>query len=194
METFDTILNRRSIRSFNETHVSDEVVRHCLEAARWAPSGGNTQPWSYIVIRDREKMVRFDPYHHQPWVEKAPVCLVCCLDPTTKRKKYDESIENLFISYLDLGASIQNLILAAHDAGLGTVWVAAFSPKKVRELCAVPDHISIVSLVCLGYYDHEATTTFVDRDFSNRAARSRRPLASFCFNEQFGTPLQRQEP
>lgn len=194
MDTFESIRNRRSIRAFNDRHIPDELISRCLEAARWAPSGGNTQPWSFVVTRDREKMVRFDPYHHQPWVEKAPVCIVCCVDPSTKRKKYDESMENLFISYLDLGAAIQNFLLAAWEVGLGTVWVAAFSPKKVRELCQIPDQIIIASLICVGYFDEQAEQTYKERQLRNQDRRPRHELEKFCYDEMYGVPRGNGQP
>lgn len=194
METFEAITTRKSIRIFNELPVSNTVLRKCLEAARRAPSGGNTQPWRFIVVRDREKISRFDPYHNQSWVEKAPVVIVCCMDPTVKWSKYDESMENYFIGYLDMGAAIQNLILTVHDEGLGAVWVAAFSPRKVRELCVIPSYLQIVSLVSIGHYNQNGSTVFRERKLTNIERRNRKPIIDLCFLETFGSPLFDENP
>lgn len=194
METFDAITSRKSVRTFNSQPVHDNVLRKCLEAARWAPSGGNTQPWRFIVVRDREKKNHFDPYHRQPWVEKAPVIIICCLDPTTKWKKYDESMDNYYIGFLDMGAAIQNFLLTAHDEGLGAVWVAAYSPRKVRELCCIPDQMMIVSLICLGYYDDEGNTLFREQTISNKDRRPRKAIIDISFSEIYGNILFDEEP
>lgn len=190
MDTYTALTSRCSIRKFNGSPVSDEVVIRCLEAARWAPSGGNTQPWRFIVVRDGKTISQFDPYHHQPWVNMAPVVIVCCSDITAKSKKYDESMDNYFVSFLDMGASIQNILLAAHDSGLGAVWIAAFSPRKVRELCHIPETLQIVSLVCLGHFDDDDAVSFRETTLRNRDRRGRKPLQSFCFGELYGAPLQ----
>ncbi|MFC1850542.1 nitroreductase family protein [candidate division CSSED10-310 bacterium] len=194
MDIFEAITSRRSIRIFLKRPVPDEILRKCLEAARWAPSGGNTQPWRFIVVRNKEKINRFDPYQNQPWVESAPVVVVCCVDPSTKWTTYDESINNLFIGFLDLGAAIQNFLLTVHAAGLGAVWVASFSPRKVRELCAIPPHLFVVSLICMGYYDESAALGFRERTISNKDHRTRKPVMEFCFYETFGNTMFDEDP
>ena len=90
METLEAIHTRKSVRKFLDKKISDDVIRKILEAAIRAPSAGNRQPWRFLVVTDRDKIKKFDPYDHQPWVENAPAVIVACANPHDTWEKYDE--------------------------------------------------------------------------------------------------------
>ena len=73
MDILQFIKSRRSIRKFIDKPVGHDDITKILEAARWAPSAGNCQPWRFIVVTDKKKKMKFDPFLHQPWVENAQV-------------------------------------------------------------------------------------------------------------------------
>jgi len=72
MDILDFIKSRRSIRKFLDKPVEKELISQILEAARWAPSAGNCQPWRFLAVTDKKKTQKFDPFFHQPWVLNAP--------------------------------------------------------------------------------------------------------------------------
>lgn len=178
METLTAIRTRKSIRKFLNREIPPEVIRTILEAGVSAPSGGNCQPWRFVVSTDRGKIKQFDPYGHQACVEEAPAVIVACADPHATWARYDEQ-DDCYL--LDTAAAIQNMLLAIHDLGLGAVWVISCSPRDIRKLLGIPLHWKIVSIICLGYYD--------PNDPVNTPARSRRPLADVAFFNSLDNPM-----
>ena len=150
METLRAISTRRSIRNFDGKSVPEEIITKLLEAAMYAPSARNTQPWHFIVINKREvldKIPHIHPYAEMCYDAGAGI-MVCG----------DSNIEKLegYIA-LNCGAASQNILLAAHDLGLGAVWLGVY-PRKERmeplgKLVDLPKNIIPVSLIALGYSD-----------------------------------------
>lgn len=186
METIECIKTRRSIRKFVDKEVPQEVIRDILEAARWAPSGGNKQPWRFVVTQDRAKIKTFDPYFNQPWVKEAPAVIVACANPHDTWATYDERDE---CYVLDTAAAIQNVLLAIHDLGLGAVWILSFSPRAVRKALNIPPHILILSIIPFGYYEKGAKVEYEGRTAQNEGEMQRRPVEETSFIEEYGAPL-----
>jgi len=178
METLEAIHTRKSIRKFLEKDIPVEVIAKILEAGIRAPSGGNRQPWRFVVCTDREKIKRFDPYSHQECVEQAPAVIVVCADPHDTWLKYDEEDE---CYVLDTAAAVQNILLAIHDLGLGGVWVLTCSKRDIRKLLKIPLHWRIISIIPFGYYDP------VDK--VNAPRRSRKPLSQVAFLNDLEQPI-----
>jgi nitroreductase len=148
MEFMEVIRDRRSIRKYKSTPVSKEDIEYVLEAARLAPSWGNRQCWRYIVVDDEELRRRITM---RGWAAEAPVVIVGCADPT---KAGDKAGKPYYM--LDMGISMEHLILAAHDRGLGTCWLGGqFDEEIVREALGVPNIHRVVALTPLGYPDEE---------------------------------------
>lgn len=146
MELMDVIRDRRSIRKYKSTPVSRDDIEYVLEAARLAPSWSNRQCWRYIVVTDGElrKKIKI-----RDWAAEAPVVIVGCADPT---KAGDKAGKPYYM--LDMGISMEHLILAAHDRGLGTCWLGGqFDEEVVREALGVPESHRVVALTPLGYPD-----------------------------------------
>jgi len=186
METLDCIKTRRSVRKFLKKEIPQETIATILEAARWAPSGGNRQPWRFVVTQDSEKIASFDPYAHQPWVEQAPAVIVACANPHDTWERYDES-DDCFI--MDTAAAIQNILLAAHDLGLGAVWILTFSQRAVRKALDIPPHIRILSIIPFGYFESRGEIEYGGEVARNDGPRRRRPSEEIFFTGQYGSPL-----
>jgi nitroreductase len=185
MDLLELIKSRSSIRTFLDRAVEDEKLAQILEAARWAPASGNKQPWRFIVVRDKNKQAEFDPRFHQPWILNAPAIIVVLAAPFDTWEKYDE----LDLTYVqDVATSTQNILLMTHRLGLGAVWVGTFSRKAVRKALGIPHEFLIQGLVCLGYYDKNASTEFHGEKIPNQKERPRRPLDEIAFNGEFGKP------
>ena len=160
MDFQEIIAGRRSIRRYQEKEVPDALIDRVLEAVRWAPSGGNIQPWEVIVVRDPETKKRlqetlggYNPARKA--VAAAPLLLVLCGKvkiPDTYRK--DKDVVTKFGDWwfmFHLGSAAQNLVLAAHALGLGTVMVGFFDHNMAKEILQVPEAYEVVLMTPLGY-------------------------------------------
>jgi len=156
MDILDTIKRRTSCRCYQETAVPDDVLERCLEAARWAPSACNQQPWRFIVVKERGLRERicsegFLPGLPMPWAKQAPVIIVLC----SKKSLVTHFLAPLFsgINYhlLDLGIAGEHLVLEAQAQGLGSCWIGWIQPKKLRKMLKLPFDLTPVALITLGY-------------------------------------------
>ncbi|MGE5396839.1 MAG: nitroreductase family protein [Chitinophagales bacterium] len=143
------IKNRRSIRRYTSQPVTDEQVKLLLEAAMYAPSAGNEQPWQFIVIRDRDLLDQVPNYHpHSSMIKQASVAVLVCAD--TRLSKYD-------VDYWiqDCSAATENLLLEVQELGLGAVWLGVYPReermKGLRQLFKIPEDIIPFALVPVGY-------------------------------------------
>ncbi len=150
---------RRTIRRYKPDQVEEEKLHRILEAARWAPSWANTQCCELIVVRDdtvkkqlAEVLSKKNPATLA--VERAP--LVVAVSGRLKKSGFynDKAITKLGDWFMyDLGLTTQNLCMAAHGEGLGTVIVGAFDHDMAGKILEVPKTHEVVALVPLGYPD-----------------------------------------
>lgn len=178
METLEAIKTRRSIRKFSDQPIEPEKLQAVLEAVQQAPSWSNKQCWSLVVVQDQEVRTKiselsfvesfFATYGYktnpaQKGLAQAPIVLVACADP---QQSGDLRGEQYYMA--DLGIATQNLMLAAHDLGLGSVFVGVFDEEQLKELLGIPAQIRIVGLFPLGYPAGEA-----------KGGPTRKPLSEF---------------
>ena len=131
--------------------MEQQAVDQLLDAARWAPSGGNAQTWRFIVVRDRARIRQLRVV--SPGLPGPPPCvLVICQDMDEAADRGARlGIDRLVL--FDAAMAAQNVLLAAHDIGLGGCVVASFHVKAVQELLRMPDRIEPVLLVAVGWPD-----------------------------------------
>ena len=155
METLEAIRTRRSIRKFKSSPVPDELVNKLLEAAMYAPSARDTQSWQFIVVTEKEILHKIPGIHpHANMVYEAPLAVLICGDT------FLESIVEY--NAVNCSAATQNLLLAAHDFGLGGVWLGIY-PRMERikpfvQMFGLPENIIPISLVAVGYPDETRDT------------------------------------
>jgi len=147
MNVMESIRNRRSIRSYERRPVEEEKLAAVLEAGRLAPSASNRQEWRYVVVRDPETRAKLaDAANGQKFVGEAPVVLVACAKTDRHRMPCGE------LCYpIDVAISLDHMALKAVEEGLGTCWIGAFDPAAVKKLLGIPDEVSVVELMPLGY-------------------------------------------
>ena len=185
MDILEVIKNRRSIRRYKQEPIPEDEMNEILEAARWAPSWTNTQCWRLVVVRHpalkaklAETLISMTPGRENratQAVRNAPVVIVACAElgqsgyfrgsPATDKGDW---------FMFDVALAMQNLTLAAHAIGLGTVHVGLFDAKKVAEILGVPDGISVVELMPMGYPDEKPEK------------RPRKELNEFIYYERYG--------
>ncbi len=148
MEFFDVIERRYSVRAYKPDPVEPDKLQKVLEAARIAPSAANKQPYEFIVIHTQGREAELRRIYNKDWFVQPPLVIcVCAAKPASWVRKYD----GMDYSYVDAAIAFDHLILAAHDLGLGTCWIAAFDPAPAREVLQLPDGVEPVALTPLGY-------------------------------------------
>ncbi|MEM2100427.1 MAG: nitroreductase family protein, partial [Thermoproteota archaeon] len=125
MDTFECISKRRSVRSFLKKPVPKELVNRVLEAALMAPSAGDIHPYRIVVVTDEDKIRRIaEAALNQTFISQAPIVIVYLVSLEEASAYGKRGIE--LYSILDVGASMENLMLAATSLGLSTCWIGAF--------------------------------------------------------------------
>lgn len=143
MDIFEAIKERRSIRRYRTDAVPQELLQQVLEAARVAPSAANRQAWKFVVVTDAATRQELVPAcRSQQFVGQAPVVIAACA--TEAGRKWNQ---------VDLAIAIDHMTLAAHGLGLGTCWIGAFEEEAVRGILGIPEGVSAVVLLTLGYAD-----------------------------------------
>ena len=148
----NTILSRRSIRKYTHEDVPADQISSILKAAMSAPSAGNQQPWSFVVVRNKEVLKALEDAHpYAKMTTSAPVAIVVCGDKTGC--KYPD----FWIQ--DCSAAIENILLAVNDLGLGAVWCGVY-PEEDRAaafgaILHLPDSVIPVAHIPIGHCDEE---------------------------------------
>lgn len=170
MDIHETIKTRRSVRAYEDRPVADELLERLLEAARWAPSASNLQPWKLVVVRDAGR--RRDlavAARQQLFISQAPVVLAAvALDPGRLMPC------DIPPYAVDAAIAIDHLTLAAAAEGLGTCWIGAFDQDRVKGILGVPEDQKVVALLPLGY------------PADSPGEKKRKPLTELVSYEQAG--------
>jgi nitroreductase len=168
MDLLEAIRGRRSCRNYLPDVIDDNVIESILEAGTWAPSPLNMQPWEFIVISSNDvKEKIFDEAercrrwsleksgwkwldsYHVDFLKQAPVIVAVLGDP--KKTGVDMFMDEGMEGYQSACASaIQNIHLAAHSYGLGSLWFTLFDKKYLRDILEVSIEKTPVALVLLG--------------------------------------------
>jgi nitroreductase len=160
----EEILIRRSIRKFTNQELEPEKIDKLLRAAMQAPSAANQQPWEFIVVQDKERLVQL--------AETSPYAKPVAGSAVTFVLLADESKLRVPTGWeQDLGAAAENMLLEAVHLGLGGVWLgvatADFVTENVRKLFELPGNIRPFALISVGYPDGQKNQ-FVDRYLPER--------------------------
>jgi nitroreductase len=148
----DPVLSRRSIRKYTKEDVPEVLVERLLRAAMNAPSAGNQQPWSFIVVRDRELLDQIPEVHpYSKMITHAPLAIVVCGDPRSIKwpQMWDQ----------DCAAATENLLVEAQLLGLGAVWLGVYPLQErvegLQRLFGMPADIIPFAVVPIGFPDEK---------------------------------------
>jgi nitroreductase len=172
MDFYEVVLKRRSIRKFKEEPVPEKLLNKVLEAGRWAPSAGNTQPWRFILVTDADVKKRIadvcTEFSRKAWAEfsperarylaarggswdksgmaKIPVLVVVCYEVSERMR------EELILG--SAWAAIENMLLATTAEGLGSSIYTFYDIEEenmIKEILRVPEKYRIACMIQLGY-------------------------------------------
>jgi coenzyme F420-0:L-glutamate ligase/coenzyme F420-1:gamma-L-glutamate ligase len=200
----DAIKQRRSIRKYSSRPISPEILREIQEAAGWAPSAHNAQPWRFIVLTEEsakqalaESMadawtadmakdgVAVEAQKREASIERfthAPVLVIACLTmedmkvyPDERRQRSERDL-----AMQSLGAAIKNMLLAAHAEGLSACWFSApsFCKETVRKVLKIPEIVEPQALIALGYAAEKPQTP------------QRKPIENYAYQGSWDKTLQ----
>lgn len=199
----DVLRHRRSTRRFQAKPVAEELVLQVLEAAGWAPSAHNSQPWRFIVVEDPAVKRLLSDRMAKAWaadlakdgssVDEAklierrerfattPVLIVACfsMDGMISFPDGQRQLTERDLAVESLAAALQNMLLSAHDLGLGACWYCApaFCQQTVRQTLNIPEDVEPSALILIGYPAESPT------------APPKRPAKEYCFVDNWGKPL-----
>lgn len=178
MEILQAIKTRRSVRQFLDVPVEWEKVGIVLEAGRLAPSAGNTQEWSFIVVTEEGARKEIaECCVDGIWMATAPIHIVIVANTEQIARNYGLRGERLY-SIQDCAVAASQMMLAAVSQGLGTCWVGAFDEHALRRLLSIPDSIRPQLILTLGYPDEQPRMP------------PRKPLENIVFLNSYGNRIK----
>lgn len=183
----EIIAKRWSARAFSTKPVEKSKLFSILEAARWAPSSRNEQPWGYIIFTDANRTemdkARSVLLEINDYAKRAPI-LICAI---TKKTYTDTGVYNR-LHFHDLGAANENMFLESFNQGLIMHEMGGFDREKARKIFEVPDDYEVGIMIAIGYQDsHE----ILPERFKEKAdlPRERKPLSEIAFLEKIGNGI-----
>lgn len=181
----DLINNRWSPRAFSARPVDAESIGSLLEAARWAPSSYNEQPWTYFVASRSQteaydKLLNCLSEGNRPWAGQAPVLMLA-----VAKLQFDRNGKPNRHAQHDVGLANENLVLQATAMGLIVHQMAGFDPEAARRTLHVPDGHEPLTMLAVGYHGDadDLPEPYRERE---EAPRSRKQLVEFVFTDTWG--------
>ena len=169
LDTFESVRTVRAVRQFQSAPLPDEVVRQIVESAHLTASGGNAQPWHFIVVQNPETLQQIGHVATSgPYIAQAPLAIVVVIDRTP-------------LSVSDGSRAIQSMILTAWSHGVASNWVGGVGRfDAVKPLLGIPDDKDVLAIVPFGYPVRQV----------GAGKKKRKPLGEVVSREQFGRPYQ----
>ncbi|HKZ95037.1 MAG TPA: nitroreductase family protein [Candidatus Bathyarchaeia archaeon] len=180
MDLFRAIKERRSIRRFKQEPLPTKDLMKILEAARLAPSGGNRQPWYFIIVRDLEtKKNLSNAARNQKFIADADTVVIAIGDPLTSAAKLPYTLSSTRIPFRqEPMIAVEHMVLAATALGYGTCWIGAFNEDEVKRILKIPENLAVIALLPIGVADEAPQ------------ARQRKTFTEIFFKESYGTPME----
>jgi nitroreductase len=148
MDVAKAIRSRYSCRQYADKPIEKDILQRILDAARQAPSAKNLQDWRFVVVTDKETKHKVAvAANNQTFIQDAGAIIVSCT-VCTETMRCGQAI-----GPIDVAIAMEHICLQATELGLATCWIGSFYPDKIRPILGIPDHITIVELMALGYPD-----------------------------------------
>jgi nitroreductase len=186
----DVLKERWSPRAYADRPIDPDKVWSLLEAARWSPSGGNEQPWSFIVAfrgdAGFDKIVAALSGNNQKWAPQAPVLIVSIAKLTRSSGAPNRH------AYYDVGQAVAHLTVQAGAMGLHTHQIGGFDVEQIRQAFGIPDGYDPVTITAVGEF---GDLDQLPDDLRQRESgeRVRKPFEEIVFSERFGQPAVKPE-
>ncbi|MFW9968845.1 MAG: nitroreductase family protein [Candidatus Odinarchaeota archaeon] len=145
-EFLEFLKERRSIRSFQDKSLSQKDLEMILEAARWAPSVSNYQPWEFIVIKNKETLIKLAKNSsYGKFMNEVPVAIAIVAKVKNSPKWY----------LIDTSLVSMNMMLMAWSLGIGTCWIGAMNREKAKQIIGIGANDHLLTVLPFGYIKGE---------------------------------------
>jgi nitroreductase len=166
VDTFTCVRTRREVRDYLDKPIPDESLQVILEAGRLAPSSKNSQPWHFIVVRDRETLKKLSELTPTgAHISRAPLAIAVLMDAAK-------------LPEIDGARAVQNMVLAAWELGIGSCWVTNFYEDGVKDLLGAPQPMKLVTVMPFGY----------PTELKTKRKKVRKSLDEIVHYERFAQP------
>jgi len=167
MDVFDGIKTLLAVREYAQKPVSDDVVRRILDAGRLTGSAMNRQHWNFVVVRQPENLQRLGQLAtYGPYIAQAALAIAIVVPEGP-------------LGYIDGTRAVQDMMLVAWEAGIGSNWVGNVNSAPIRELLNIPQDQTILTIIPFGYPAKAV----------GAGIKNRKPLSEVAHAEKFGQPF-----
>jgi nitroreductase len=167
MDVFEAVRTLLAVRSYRDTPVPDAVVHKIVEAGRLTASGGNTQPWHFIVVQNRDTLQQLAGLARTGrYIAQAPLAIVVAIDKSP-------------LAVADTSRAIQTMLLTAWAEGVGSNWVGVQGLDAIKPLLNIPDDLDVLAILPFGYPAQAV----------GQGKKNRKPLSEVADRERFGQPF-----
>jgi len=168
MDVFEAIRTLLAVRSYEDRAIPPDVVRRIVEAAHLTASSINLQPWHFVVVQDRDMLQRLGrAVQTGPYISQAPLAVAVAVE---RDSKYAVS---------DASRAIQDMMLTAWDAGVGSNWTGFEGLQRIAELLDIPARFDVLAVIPFGYPAKDV----------GRGKKKRKPLSEVVSSEKYGRPF-----
>jgi len=174
MDVYHAIKTLRAVRQYTDQSIGDEIITRILEAGRWAGSAKNTQPWQFIVVKERETLNRLAGCGtYASHLREAAFAIVVVAEPTPRAD-------------FDSGRAVENMMLAAWGEGIGSCIASMHREADAKKVLGIPEHLKLQQAIAFGYPRTDVTPTIEGKPLKDvLAALGRRPLAEIVHHERW---------
>lgn len=174
MDLDEIIAKRHSVRKYEKKKVAREDILKCIQAAVYAPSARNNQPWKFIVVDDEEKTAQIaDAYELSNgkkdfFIYQVPVFVVMAYDISQDNKVRSGWRDNRYFADIDMGLAIENFCLKATELGLGTLIIGAINQEKICRILNIPEENKPKVMIALGYSAEDSVPAKVRKSLEEK--------------------------
>jgi len=177
MDVSQAIKGRRSIRHYRREAIPQDALLHLVEAAVWAPSGGNAQTWRFVILREQRNVEKIKAL--SPGVMGNPVAFIVICQDKELAEKNGGRIGRDVLSVMDTAMAAENIMLQAFSEGIGSCAILGFDKEGVRKLLHLPEHVVPELAIMLGYPKRipdapkrDFATVYFWEEYENRPKRA----------------------
>lgn len=143
------IKSRKSVKKFNSKKPNWRTIIECIDSMRFAPMAGNNFSLKFILVDDKEKIIKMARASEQKFIEDAQYVVVVCTIPERTKLEFENRAERYLKQ--QAGAAIQNFLLKITESGLSTCWIGHFQDEKIKECLEIPDNLEVEAIFPIGY-------------------------------------------
>ena len=149
MDLNKAIHSRRSVKKFSSQKPDWRDIIEAIDSVRYAPMAGGNYSLRFILVDNKEKIIKIADSAQQDFIKKVDFIVVACSKPSRTINSYGKDGEVYFRQ--QAGAAIENFLLSVQNYGLGTCWIGHFVESEVKKLLAIPDDVHVEALFPIGY-------------------------------------------